>query len=769
MPPGNNVATLVSSSSGRRAWLISTVLLLVVLALGNIPLLSGSAGPQWDAVDFFGPSFALVADQLRAGHLVKWNPWTAGGTPDWAEPELGTASPILLAVSLLSLNPQEGYIAYWVLIWAFGGIGMLLLTRHLGCPAWGGAIAAYGFVASGFHTGHAEHTSSIVAVSFLPWILWRLDAGLQNRDWWCGVQAGALYGLSALSGYPAFTILTPAFLIMWILGRVLWPDSKARKENEPPTPAFAVILLTLTAVLGIIILSPVYLGTLLGTRGYSDRVGPRPRAESVSSNLLEVGAVSTLASPYLANLNIYPRQLWPKTDVSMTSVYSGAPIVILALFGSRLRSRWRWWLVLMGIFFTCCALGSQLPLRGWLYDYVIPTRYFRNPALFRAYLIFLIDVLAALATRDVAEALLSKADLLRLWLLSIFLACSAVVSFGVVCRIAAKSVPGLRPGVVHLLIVWFGFAALTYLLKQRYISQRTFLRLLMVLCFVDAVGALYISRPTMYTPATIPWWHEMNAHHSATPDLTSAGFVRILHSPESLGSYPNNRNLSLKISVFDSYIVFWNRFHQQMVADPLLSRMAIGADRLWFLSVVAWRAPSDASFKPFQERVRELAGVPVLILHSRKQMLALASVFDPQRTRDELVEPPKLPACVLATVSDVSYQTDSLSFLYAAPASGYLLVTDRWADGWAVTVNGQRRPVLGGNFIYRAVQVDGGTNVIQFRYNPRGLRPLLFLSWGTLVFITAWQIHRLARRATKAYRLVLSDHSWKRPNAGMGK
>src|ERR1019366_677539 len=300
-----NLPSLKPASTG---WVLAALLLLIVLALGNIRLLSGSAAPQWDAVDFFGPQFALVGDQIRSGHLLKWDPWVGAGGPDWTEPELGATSPILLVASFLSINPQQGYVTYWMAVWAFGGLGMLLLTRHLRCPAWGGAIAALGFVASGFYTGHAEHMSSIYSVSFLPWILWRLDAGLQNRDWWCGVQAGALYGLSALGGYPAFTILTPGFLFLWALGRVLCRDAGSANGNRRSTPVLAALLLTLTVGVGFVIFSPPYVGIVFGTHGYSDYIGPRQREVSISSNLLQAGAFATFASPYLALLNFPPKE-----------------------------------------------------------------------------------------------------------------------------------------------------------------------------------------------------------------------------------------------------------------------------------------------------------------------------------------------------------------------------------------------------------------------------------------------------------------------------
>lgn len=735
----------VTSSSVRQArgWLFAGLLVLFVLALGNFRLLSGSAAPQWDAADFFGPQFALVGDQIRSGQLLKWDPWVGAGGPDLAEPELGTTSPILLTASFLSINAQEGYIAYWMAVWAFGGIGFLLLTRYMGCPVWGGTIAALGFVASGFYTGHAEHMSSIYSVSFLSWIVWRLEAGLTERRWWCGVQAGALYGLSALGGYPAFTIMTPGFLFLWTAGRVMCRESGLENQSRRSAAVFAAVLLIAIIVVGFVIFCPPYSAILLNTRGYSDHIGPRARDVSISSNLLAAGAISTLASPYLALLNFPPKALWPETNVSMTSLYMGAASLVLALFGLRRRSSWRWWLMLMAAFFLCFTLGSQLPLRGWLYDFVPPTRYFRNPALFRAYIIFIIGILAALATRDLAEAPISEVDRVRLWLLSTFLAFSGIVCFFVVVRIAPQSMPEQRAGILHLMAVWISVLVLTYAAKESYLSIPNFMRLVAMLAVFDAASSLYISQPTLYTSATVPWWHEMNAHYNNSADMGSAGLVRAFHPPEVLGSYPNNRNILSKSAVFDSYITLWNRFQQQMALDPLLAQMAVGGDRFWFSSTVAHRSPDDASFKRYRERIHELEGQPILLVHSREQMLSISPAGAPEPIRRESLEPLNIPACTLAPVSDVSYKPNWLSFRYTAPTAGYLLVTERWGDGWEATINGQPAEVQGANFIFRAVKVDMGQNLVEFRYNPPGFWPLLFVSWGTLALIAVWQFGRL--------------------------
>jgi hypothetical protein len=723
-------------------WTATALLALAIFLLGNLNLILGRVAPQWDSVDFFAPEFSLVADHIKAGRLLLWDPWLAAGSPDFAEPELGTASPILLAFAFLSPSPQIGFVAYWLALWAFGGLGVLLLTKHLRCPPWGGLIATLGFVASGFYTGHAEHTSSICSISFLPWILWRFDAALQKKSYWFGVQAGALYGLSALSGYPEFTILTPGFLAFWGVGRCFWTAANtSSRQTLGSRLVLMSLLLSIVVITGLAIASPSYVAFLNDTHGYSDRVGPRARDESISSNLLPPQAFSTFASPFLYLLNLPPGGIWPITDVSMSSIYVGVAATVLSLFGWTKRSPWRWWLALVAFFFICCSLGKFLPVRGWLYDFVPPTRYFRNPALFRIYPILLICIVAALGARDVQSSDSSERLVGRLCLLSTFLACLAVLLFGLVIHSLTKPAPDLTFAVTHLFITWFGVAIASFLLVKRVISKSALIGVFVVLACADALATIYIVRPTLYTEATLPWWHEMNAEHSSSLDLTRHGLGRDLDDAPKFGNYPNSRNLVVKTPTLNGYVTLRNRFYEQFVADPVLRQMSLGPNRFWFSTEQNLVSPDDFSFEQFARRVRQL-GQPILVLHSPEQMESLSSRIVPKNLHSDHEIGPPSPSSP-ASVSDLSYKPNELSFRYFAPSAGWLLVTDRWASGWDATVNGKPQAVLGGNFIFRAVKVSAGENSIRFHYRPREFVPLLLLSWSVLLAAIIWQLRRM--------------------------
>lgn len=738
-----------------RAWLWLAGLLVLVLLLSNLELLSGKAVPRWDSADFFGPVFSLISDHIRAHRLLMWDPWTSGGTPDFAEPEIGAISPLLLLTAALFPQPQTLYIVYWMLIWIAAGLGMMVLARHLRCPPWGAVIAALGFVACGFFFGHAQHITSLFSLACLPWICWRFDDALLRKRYWSAIEAGVLYGLSAVGGYPMFTILTPGFLGLWAVGRVFFHDdataspSHTREKSGRRILWAGATLLLVGTISGLIFFAP-YRAALIERHGYSDRVGVRSRIEAISSGILPVGAISTLASPYLSVLNSpgLPHALWPESDTSMTGIYCGAVVTMLGLLALLRRSRWRWWLGGVTAFFLCASLGNQLPLRGWLYDFVPPTRYFRNASLFTAYSIFLLCLLAALAARDFEQdADGRELEAKKFLVLSVIGAIAAFMAFGVLVHRFAEPPFRFHLAVLHLFIAWLGVALCALLLALRVVTLRRCAQMLVAVAVLDAAMAILVSAPLMYTPGLRVWWQLMNQKHVASLDLTSRGLYRQLHVPEEFpwSGYPNNRNVVVKVPVLDSFAPMSNRFelfpprhvqNRRLNGDPILPSFALGENRIWFSEEAAQLAPTDAAYAQFKDAL-ERDKRPTLIVHTPEQMYSMfdkpaASVQDPGA--DQIAASlSRVGSASIAKIDLVSYRPNALEFRFDAPNQGWLMVTDRWAPGWTVEINGKPAPVYGADFLFRAVPVDAGMNTVKFRYRPRGWLPSLIVSWGTLV------------------------------------
>ena len=141
-----------SVGAARSAWLRALVaaspLALggILLLVGNIELVRGRNFPQWDAAHFYAPVQVNLADHARAGRLVLWDPWINAGRPDGADPQVGAFSPLNVGIGWLTGGRLGGFVAYWLITWAMGGLGVWLLGRDLGAPAWGNCIAVLAYL-----------------------------------------------------------------------------------------------------------------------------------------------------------------------------------------------------------------------------------------------------------------------------------------------------------------------------------------------------------------------------------------------------------------------------------------------------------------------------------------------------------------------------------------------------------------------------------------------------------------------------------------------
>ena len=541
------------------AWLLAALSLVAVFLVNNWELITGARVQIWDAFSFYTPAFSLVADHVRAGRLLLWDPWLAGGTPDFADPQVGAASPIAIVFGAIGGGNATAFRAYWLFIWILGPLGLLFLARHLGVPPWGAFLVALGYAFCGFYTAHAEHTTVIYSFSFVPWFIWRFDVALTTRRLVPAAQAGALWGLSALGGYPAIVTLGGGMLFLWGLGRCCSkgsdgpPSISKRTIREQFT--FTFLALGMVLCVGVLILAPTYLAFFSEGLGYTERAGAMTRWQvtAAAQNALDPGALATFASPYLTALKFPYRNpdLWPHTNISMADVYVGVLPLILSLLAlcQRPRSAWRWWLVGIAVFFLACAVGDRLPIRGWLYDYCPPTRYFTYPAMFRGYAIFAVTILALLATTDLEAAIRDPQTRIwqRLSILSLIASIAAVWAYVYVVSRVTDLGDQFHLSNVHLIGVWFGAVGVSLLLLMFQRARRWVPILLAALAIVDACFTLLLSQKFISEDGrTRSLLSRIDASHKRSLRLKS--LQRKLEPPFFLGGAHSNNNITLRIA-----------------------------------------------------------------------------------------------------------------------------------------------------------------------------------------------------------------------------
>jgi hypothetical protein len=254
------------------------------------------------------------------------------------------------------------------------------------------------------------------------------------------------------------------------------------------------------------------------------------------------------------------------------------------------------------------------------------------------------------------------------------------------------------------------------------------------------------------------WWNRINDDHKSSLDLTPHGFTRKLRN-DDFSNRPNNRNVPLKDATFENYETMWNRFELDMWAHPALLGMFTGDNRLWFTKQALQVIPTDKFYKEFVRRSVDVSA-PILLVHAPADMAKIRERDVMTQDDNRLVaQIEKLPGSQAVPAKLLRYTPNHLDFEVTCPESGWLLITDRWAHGWRVKLNGSAAKVFGGDFIFRAVQVHAGTNTIQFSYLPFGFPGLFILSWSALVCIFLGpvikrRIENLQRRSAGSDSLI---------------
>ncbi|CAN5154729.1 hypothetical protein BH23GEM2_BH23GEM2_11910 [soil metagenome] len=83
----------------------------------------------------------------------------------------------------------------------------------------------------------------------------------------------------------------------------------------------------------------------------------------------------------------------------------------------------------------------------------------------------------------------------------------------------------------------------------------------------------------------------------------------------------------------------------------------------------------------------------------------------------------------------LAYSPDELVLEVEAAEDGWLLVTDRWARGWQVRINGEQQTVYGGNFIFRAIPITGGNSRVHFTFYALGFPWPTIVRWSVLLIV----------------------------------
>lgn len=342
-----------------------------------------------DALSLFVPWRVWTSQSLHQGVLPLWNPHLFGGIPFMSNGQTSVLYPLNLIYWCLPIEAALFVDALFHSVLLGGGAFILaraLSRSHAAC--WfcaiclmlGNAVAAHIYV--GHMTWHA-------ARAWLPWIIWALICFLQKKE------GRYLWGLSLLlvlqvfAGYPPYVLWSVCWCLLFT-GIWWWAAKNRSGFNIRATKPWRFFL---PAVL-LFLLSCAVVLPLSETSGQGRRLNYNDAMDGSSTLYSWV----RLALPNFFNGNNYLQwsiELLPHEEAA----YIGLLPLCLAI-GSPLLWRWwrrdnkpetvasdgfqpqrfvnmLWWILPISM---VMALGENMPLYRFLFEYVPPFGLFRAPA-----------------------------------------------------------------------------------------------------------------------------------------------------------------------------------------------------------------------------------------------------------------------------------------------------------------------------------------------------------------------------------------------------
>ena len=326
------------------------------------------------------PLAAYNRELFWRGELPLWNPLTNCGLPYLAQWNTMTLYPLGIFYLVLPLTWALPVFCIGHLF--LGGVGMFVLGRRWCGDATAAAVAGAAYAFNGLTLNSLMWPNNIAALGWLPWVMWALEAAVQERG--KKILIAALIGATQmLAGAPEIIIFT------WALAGIfaLLPVISRRDWRGLPTAFLTLgIVVALTAALAAAQLLP-FLNLLqeshrsAGVVGYESPMPPWGWANFLVP----------LFHTYKSHSGVYFQagQVWT------SSYYISVVAIYLGLFGAFSR-RPRTWLLLGGAAFCLImALGNSGYLYSWLRERFPQVAIMNFPIKFVVPIIFAVPALAA--------------------------------------------------------------------------------------------------------------------------------------------------------------------------------------------------------------------------------------------------------------------------------------------------------------------------------------------------------------------------------------
>ena len=773
----------------QRQALMAFALILAAWALAAaIWPLTGTVVP-WDSKNQFYPTLRYLGSALAHGELPLWNPYHFGGHPSAADPQSLLFTPTMLLFGWLVPEPSMELFDVVVFAHFLpGALAFVPLFRRRGWHPAGAVVAALVFMLGGSATARLQHTGMIFSYGFFPLAFWLLEEALDRRSYRYGLlfavsAAMMVIGRDQVAFLCALTLIALAAQRIWAA-----PQSLAYLRSRLGLLAFmGLVGGTLLAVP--IVLTMQFLATSTRPSfGFGVAAMGSLPPESLATILFGnvFGSLRWTYDYWGPDWHSLSEGTW--TDRATNYLFIGTIPALLLLWhgiaGGRLFAREFRFFLGIGIAALLYALGRYTPGFEIVFDLMPGVNLYRRPA----DATFLVNIALAFAAgylvhRYVMEGLprWNRAELGRLR------AALPLLALGLLAAAIASALTfAIAGGHVSPALAEIGVSLAAAILAMAVIARMSGVsrwREAMALVLVTLTGAELIGRHAASALNAEP--AERYTVFTKLPPEQLQGLQilkRELAERHAKGEYPRVEILGLKgawqnasmvLGIED--IIGYNPLRLadyeraigpgENAEDPNLRRFPTSfrgykcqLASLLGLDYVVLDRPVEQLPRHFPRLTgaeivygtgrmwiyRLNTSVPrAYVAHhvtpvDSEAVLGLEELPEFNRETEALIDDESMPLLKAAyrpagatrdtakgEAQIVSYQRNSVTLEVESTGSGILVLHDIHYPGWEAWVDGERRPILRANLLFRGVEIGPGRHRVEFHFRPMSLENLV--------------------------------------------
>ena len=708
-------------------------------------IFSGTTLYGSDFLFYFYPVKRFVYDYfLTNGALPLWNPYLFSGTPFIADIQAAMFYP--LGFLYYVIPTETAYLYTTVFHCIVGAIFMYMFMRSLSASKWGAFLSGFIFIFNGYFMAHlyAGHLSFVQTYVWIPLIFLFLVRLVRSACFKHAVSAGLILGIQILGGFPQLVFYTMLAAILFLIYSCCIRNKTQGAQYLFKMAAAALMFVLIGLSLAAVQLLPTYEFSTLSTRAGGVPYDFAVMDSLPPANLLTFLVPLLFGTPVDGSywINDSTWEFWEYCGYAGIGALAICVVAMKKLISDRL-----------GLFFMILiatalflALGKYNPAYPAIY-HLPGFKNFRIPAQIIFLYIFSIAVLAGkgLDSLKGAKALSMRSKQMLFFVLLLFLPLiiwsyaftghfshflSQHIQFA---GYAAERIFPIASVISRAIFfsygILFAVAVFLYLHDKKRISYSM---LTAALIFISIVDLGSFSSPMIQSTDIKPLLNKGKLIHHITRNPTlsrvaingrcfieNAGLWYGFHDIQgydplilkryveyinrSQGLPPDNKVVNLHyVTRFDNNLI--RLLNLRYVVDcegKRLVKINPYIPRCYIVHDMATRDENEILDFMMEERFDPLKQV----------------VFEKGNAPERHLLPEPVPGshekCRIT-----AYENDEINLTAEMVTPGFLVLSEINYPGWQVFVDGEKREIFTGNYLFRVVELNSGRHDIHFVFTP---------------------------------------------------